>query len=172
MIFTGESNGQNTESWLRFKYSLNSGQWTRLQSPQSYYHRYILDANVLDKRLHTSFVALCETRWEENHASVIALVELLTAIYKTLANVGPGEMCKSTNWHEQSVAADRLHMPLDRFRRRCSSRQISNFWGCDCEWKDCCPNFPKLARKVFVRQIYSHKDHEDLCLSIYFPRWV
>jgi len=42
---------------------------------------------------------------------------------------------------------------------RCRSRQILG--GA----KNFCPNFPKLARKVFVRlclQIFSHKDHEDL----------
>ena len=45
------------------------------------------------------------------------------------------------------------------YDHRCRSRQIFR------DAKDFCPNFPKLSRKVFVRlsrQIFSHKDHEDL----------
>jgi len=47
------------------------------------------------------------------------------------------------------------------FHRRCRSRQIFGIA------KDFCPNFPKLARKVFcaiLPTIFSHKDHEDLFL--------
>jgi len=44
---------------------------------------------------------------------------------------------------------------------RCRSRKL--FWGA----KNFFPNFPKLARNVFVRLLptnFSHKEHEDLFL--------
>jgi len=48
------------------------------------------------------------------------------------------------------------HVPADHGYRR---------WQIFGGAKNFCPNFPKLARKVFVRlclQIFSHEDHEDL----------
>jgi len=54
--------------------------------------------------------------------------------------------------------ADDLFLLACSQQHRCRSRQMSG------GTKDFYPNFPKLARKVFVRFSFCHEDHEDLLL--------
>jgi len=45
----------------------------------------------------SKLIPLCENRWAEIHDYVITFVELLPAIYKTLASVRIAEPCKTNS---------------------------------------------------------------------------